>query len=292
MLYQILALLIWSSSFVAAKHAYTMLDPVLLVQIRLLIAAALVLPVCRRHLGSIPRGQWKAVLWVVFVNYIVVLLLQLLGLSLTSAASAVAILGLEPLIMVFVGHFLFGDRARTYHWLCGAAAFTGVGLMIAGGAEEGGSISLLGCLLVLVGGTAFCFITRPTQRLIGEIGAPAYTAVSFALGSLMCLPFTLMFADIGAVRWSLSGSLSVLYLGVACSWLAYLLWNKGMGSVPANLSGLLIALEPVFGVLLAVLLLGEHLTPLSWIGIALIIGATLTAVLLPKYLSARLRQAT
>ena len=88
MLYQILALLIWGSSFIAAKYSYEMLDPTLMVEARLLIAALMVLPSCRRHLGRIPRSEWKPLLWISFVNYVVVLMLQFIGLKYTSAASA------------------------------------------------------------------------------------------------------------------------------------------------------------------------------------------------------------
>ena len=110
MFYQILALLIWSSSFIAAKFTYNMLDPVLMVQFRLLISALIVLPVCRRHLGRVPRGKWKPLLWLSFANYIVVLLLQFVGLKYTSAASAETVIGLEPLLMVFL---LLDEREKT-----------------------------------------------------------------------------------------------------------------------------------------------------------------------------------
>ena len=73
------------------------------------------------------------------------------------------------------------------------------------------------------------------------------------------------------------------YLGIACSWLAYWLWNKGMSSVPANLTGLLTALEPIFGVLMAVVLLREPISALSWLGIAIVIGATVLASVLPRF---------
>ncbi len=39
MFYQILALIIWSSSFIAAKYVYGGIDPALMVGVRLLIAA-------------------------------------------------------------------------------------------------------------------------------------------------------------------------------------------------------------------------------------------------------------
>lgn len=86
------------------------------------------------------------------------------------------------------------------------------------------------------------------------------------------------------INWTWQGGVSILYLGVVCNWLAYWLWNRGMNQVSANASGLLIALEPVFGVLFAVLLLGERLAWLAWAGVALIICSTIAAGLLPKFL--------
>lgn len=282
--YQILAIIIWSSSFIAAKYAYEMLPPALLVQGRLLIAALLVLPAARRYLGKIPRDKWKPLLWLTFWNYVAVLMLQFVGLNYTSAASAVTIIGLEPLIMVFVGHFFFGDRAAWYHWMCGAAAFAGVGLLISGGAEAGGEVGLWGCFLIFLAGVAFCGAMRPTQRLIADIGAAAYTSVSLVLAAVLCLPFSLLLADGYDIHWSWQGSAAMLYLGAGCSWFAYWLWNRGMGSVSANLSGLLISLEPVSGVLLAVLVLGEHISVLSGLGILTVIAATFAAGVLPKWL--------
>lgn len=281
--YQIIALLLWSSSFIAAKYVYTMMDAAWLVQVRLLIAALLVLPVCRRHIGSIPKSAWKPLLVLALMHHVVVLLLQFVGLRYTSAASAVTIIGLEPLLMVFVGHFFFKDRARWYHWLFGALAFAGVAVLIAGGAEEGGGVSLWGCLLVLLAGLLFAYIWRPTQDLIGRIGAPAYTSVSFWAAALMCFPFSYVLAESHEIRWNAAGVAGILYLGVGCSWLAYWLWNEGMNKVSANVSGILTALEPVFGVVLAVLILGEHISPLSGAGIALVIAATFLAVVFPRY---------
>lgn len=153
---------------------------------------------------------------------------------------------------------------------------------MAGGAEEGGEVGWFGCLLVLLAGAGFCAAMRPTQRLIARIGAPAFTSVSIAAASLMCLPFSLALAQSYTVDWSVGMVLSLLYLGLGCGWYAYWLWNKGMSRVPANASGLLISLEPVVGVLLAVLILGEHLSPVSALGVFVVIAATFAAYLLSR----------
>ena len=284
MLYQIIALLIWSSSFVVSKSTFTMLSPVLLIQIRLLIAALIMLPSALRHWEKIPKKSWKILIILSFCHYVMVLLLQFTGLNYTSAASAVTLLGLEPLIMIFVGHFIFHDKARWFHWIMGILAVLGVAMLVWGGAESGGSASALGSMLILLGSILFSYIWRPSRRLIDEIGAPAYTAWSMVLGAVLCIPFTLILADSFVIHWTWKGGLSVLYMGVVCSWLAYLLWNKGMSHVSANVSGLLTTLEPMFGVLFAVLFFGERLTMLSWGGVALILFSTISAALLPRWL--------
>lgn len=282
-IYQIIALIIWSSSFVAAKYAYTMLDPAWMVQMRFAIAAMIVLPTCRRYLGKIPKNQWKNLIFLSFVNYVLVLMLQFMGVKYTSAASATTIVGLEPILMVLLGHFFFGDKAKWLDWLCGGVAFVGVGLLVWGGHGEGGSVDLFGCLLVLLAGLFFCGVYRPTQKLIQEIGAPAYTSVSLALAALLCLPFSWGLAETHTVNWHWTGVLSVLYLGVGCSWFAYWLWNKGMSGAKANVAGLLIALEPVFGVLLAMGLLGETVSLMSGVGMVLIIDATIATAAIPYW---------
>ena len=87
MFYQITALFIWSSAFVAAKYTYGMMDAVMMVQIRLVISALVVLPVCRRYLGRIPRQSWRPLILLSFLNYIGVLMFQFVGLKYTSATS-------------------------------------------------------------------------------------------------------------------------------------------------------------------------------------------------------------
>ena len=108
-----------------------------------------------------------------------------------------------------------------------------------------------------------------------------------AVAPLLCLPVSLAFADRLRIEWNWPGALGLLYLGVCCSWLSYTLWNKGMTSVSANFSGMLIASEPVFGTLLAVLVLGERVSALSWLGILLVIAATAASVAMPKLLARR-----
>ena len=146
MIYQILALFIWSSSFVAAKYTFTMMDTILMIQARLLMAAIIVIPLFFRRWKGVSKPMRKQLWWLGFFNYTATFLLGFIGLKYTSAASATTMIGLEPLCVIFIGHFFFQDRAKWYHWLCGAFAFLGVAILILGG--------FIG--LLLSGGGKYC----------------------------------------------------------------------------------------------------------------------------------------
>ena len=79
MLYQILALLIWSSSLIVGKLTYSMMDPVLVVQVRLIIAMILVMPLFFCVVGKkIDKPMRKQLWWLAFFNYTAVFYYNLL----------------------------------------------------------------------------------------------------------------------------------------------------------------------------------------------------------------------
>ena len=283
MRYILIALFLWSSSFVAGKYTYSMLDPVLMVQMRLIIASFIVFPMFVRVWKRVPKTVRPQVWWLGFLNYPAIFLLQFIGLSHTSASSASTMLGLEPFLVVLIGHFFFGDKAKTHHWIFGLVAFLGVVLLIYGG-EETGNISLFGCSLVLLAGIVFAACLRWTQRIIVQLTAQVYTTSSIVLGTITCLPFTLWLTQSWEIHWNWLGLAGLLYIGIGCSWLAYYLWNKGINSVDSNLAGILVSLEPVFAIILAVLLLGENISPLSWLGILDVVSTTLISSIYPRLL--------
>ena len=283
MRYILIALFLWSSSFVAGKYTYSMLDPVLMVQMRLIIASFIVFPMFVRVWKRVPKTVRPQVWWLGFLNYPAIFLLQFIGLSHTSASSASTMLGLEPFLVVLIGHFFFGDKAKTHHWIFGLVAFLGVVLLIYGG-EETGNISLFGCSLVLLAGIVFAACLRWTQRIIVQLTAQVYTTSSIVLGTITCLPFTLWLTQSWVIYWNWLGLAGLLYIGIGCSWLAYYLWNKGINSVDSNLAGILVSLEPVFAIMLAVLLLGENISPLSWLGILAVVSTTLISSIYPRLL--------
>ncbi|OOS25580.1 DMT family transporter [Moraxella pluranimalium] len=280
MIYLLLCIIIWASSFIVGKSTTNELDPVILVQIRLVIGALIVLPIFLPAYRRIPTGKQPMVWLLSFLTLPVCFVLQFVGLSMTSASSAIAILGLNPLLSVLVGHFCFGLRARMMDFVLSIVAFVGIFMMIFA-AKGSGQISLLGCLLVMLGCLSFILCMFVSKSIIAQMSSQAYTTVSIVFGAISCLPLTVIFAKQWQLPTTATAISSVLYLGVACSYLAMVFWNKGLAKSNAVIAGFLLALEPVIGLVMAMIAFGDSLPWLSWLGIALVIGSALCSVGVP-----------
>ena len=282
-----IAIAIWGSSLPVGKLAYNSFEPVILVQFRFCIAALIVLPTFIRIWSKIPHHLYKNLALLAFLNYPLVFLLQFIGLKYTSASSAVTMLGLQPLIMVFVGHLFFKEKANTFEYILGLLAFIGIALVVSED-DPNSQIDAWGCFLILASTVTFAFTVRWAQSVMKEIAPRSYTAATIMLGMFFCIPFTLMLNH----QWHFTPSgidlMALLYLGIACSWLAPKLWNNGLPFVSANISGVISALEPIFGIIFAILFLHEQITWKIGIGITLVLGVTFIFIIY----SVRKKQAT
>ncbi|KGQ68416.1 DMT family transporter [Gallibacterium anatis] len=278
MLALFIAIAIWGSSLPIGKLAYHSFEPVILVQFRFCIAAFIVLPTfmrCYRHIAS---HHYKQLIWLSFLNYPVVFLLQFIGLKYTSASSAVTMLGLQPLIMVFVGDLFFKEKAAKFDYFLGLLAFIGIALVVSDD-DPNSQIDVWGCFLVLASTVVFAFTTRWAKIIMKDVSPRSYTAVTIMLGMIFCIPFTLLLNQ----QWHFDPPpidlAALLYLGIVCSWLAPKIWNSGLPSVSANISGVISALEPIFGILFAILFLHEKINWKIGSGIALVLGVTFVFIL-------------
>jgi len=77
-------------------------------------------------------------------------------------------------------------------------------------------------------------------------------------------------ADLGSL--SARGWAAVLFLGVACSGLAYLAWFDALHKLSASRTGALLYLEPLIATAVAAAVLGEPVTPTIVLGGAVILA--------------------
>jgi drug/metabolite transporter (DMT)-like permease len=184
----------------------------------------------------------------------------------------------SPAFILIFGIWILGEKA-TWSRIA-ALVLSSVGVIIVidprsvflGGDLALGNIALLGAALTW----------GLYSVLIKKVGAKMTTvAVSFIafLGGLpMSLPLTaLEIRTVGIGQITPGVLLGVLYLGVISTGLAMYLWNKSLDLLDAGLVSLLFFAQPVVGVGLGTMLLGEELNLSFWIGALLIGGGLLVA---------------
>lgn len=179
------------------------------------------------------------------------------------------------LISLAIAPFLAGvlgwamrEGAPGWIWVASTViAITGVGLLMAGNLATGDP---LGMLSAAAAGACYAVYTVLGVGLTRTgYQASAVLAASFAVGALVLLP-----AALTSTWWfSPSGVVEVLWLGLVTTTVAYLLFGIGLRELQPGHIATLNLFEPAVATVLSVIVLGESLGTMGWIGCLLVIGA-------------------
>lgn len=270
---------LWGSSFVAMKYAIGMIDPMLVVCARMIIASLCFLPFVRLffklHLG---RKHLLPLLAMGICEPCLYFLFEAAALNLTSASQASMITTMLPLL-VAVAAALFLGESITRRVVAGLvlAAVGAIWLSLAASVSEHAPHPVLGNFLeflAMVTATGYIILVK---KLSATLPSLFLTAAQSFIGAVFFL-FIVVIMDIrmpDAV--SVSALLSVLYLGTFVSVGAYGLYNFGVSRVPANQAAAFINLIPLWAIILGVVLLGERFTLWQFVaGLLIFVGVMMS----------------
>lgn len=185
------------------------------------------------------------------------------------AVGTMVAIGSGPLfagILAFVFHKERPDRS----WLLATAvAVAGLLILFIPAPGSVSQIKIPGVLLALAAGASYAGYTLSIKQLLPGNSPDAIIAVVFALGGVLLAPF-LFQSDL---RWAFEprGLLIVLHLGLITTALAYLLFARGLRSVPAVHAVTLSLAEPLTAAALGILVLKEQPTLPAAIGMTLVL---------------------
>ena len=128
----------------------------------------------------------------------------------------------------------------------------------------------IGMVYSLGAGVCYAIYTVVGVRLSREGRPPsAVLAASFSIGAVILLP-----AAVTSDWWfSAAGVVEVLWLGLATTTVAYLLFGVGLRTLQPGHIATLNLFEPVVATILGVVVLGEVLGMAGWVGTLLVLGA-------------------
>lgn len=222
------------------------------------------------------RHGWSWRSLVVAVPYAATFTLFTLANKLTTAANAIFLQDTAPFYILLLGPLLLGERIRRNDIALMLALIIGLGLIF-NSIQDSSEIATnpeLGNLLATCAGLSWA-LTVIGLRWIAirskkhKEQPEAAVVTGCFLASLMAVFFSFPVESSTTVDW-----LIIFYLGVFQIGLAYSLIAKGIRSISALETSLLLLVEPVFSPIWAWLLLAENPGFLSILGGSLVISAT------------------
>ena len=195
------------------------------------------------------------------------------------AIGNVVALGSGPVFAAML-EWLWERRGLSGRWLLSTAiAITGIVLLSFGGhgsSTSGGNV-VVGVLLGLLAGLAYALYTYASSRAIaaGHAGRSVMGGM-FGLGAILLLPVLLLTG--GPLLASPATVGIAAYLALGPMFFAYLLFGFGLVNLRSSVATTITLIEPLVATLLAVLIVGERLSALGWIGLALIFAGVTVIV--------------
>ena len=271
-----LTALFFSGNFVAGRALRGQVDPLTLNFLRWLIALAVIAPFVWRHVDfAVLRREWRLILALGATGLAGFHTLTYHALRSTTAANALLMLSLVPITTVLGCALFWRDWPNGRQMIGSAISIVGAAILItrgdvadvlARGLNPGDLWMLLGVLVW----TAYSLLLR--RRPADLPPSVALAASAAAALALMAPPLALLAPTPLAALASLPVVLSILYIALVASALAFLLWLRGVAQLGPARAGQFLHLMPVFGTALAFVILGEAPTPAQIAGAVLVLS--------------------
>ena len=273
----VLAILFWSGNFILGRAVRAEVPPIGLAFWRWFVGSLIVLPFALPYLKpellQVFR-HWKIILLFSALGIATFNTLVYIGLHSTTAINGSLIQSITPLAIALLSYLLFRDTLSLVQVIGIAISLSGVIVITMRGSWQ--TLTTLsfnpGDGLILTAVSCYAFYVS-LLRLRPAIHPLSFLAVTFALGTLMLLPFYAWENLTGHImRLNPVTVLSISYVGIFPSILAYFCYDRGVLLIGANQAGQFLNLIPLFSSVMAVLFLGETFQLFHGIGMILILG--------------------
>ena len=271
---------VWGGSYAVIKWALQYMPPATLAMTRFLIGGIVLYALVPRPRPPISRRDWIGVTLVGALGISLAFLLNFWGLKLTTATKAAIEVTLEPIVLVLLARFVLFEKVHPRTGLALAISLAGTILLLLAGKDAAtlwkelvGGGELLGDFLILFSvalGSIYTVLNKPVARHIGSMWA---TALSCIIGAVLLIPVCAWEVYGGhVIQWSFGLVSAVLFLGLICTALGFALWNRVLVDLPAGDMAVTLNVQPLAGIIIGWVWLGETMTWLGYAGAALILA--------------------
>jgi drug/metabolite transporter (DMT)-like permease len=303
----ILCNLIWASQFVLAKLVQQQMGPIFATLLPMALATFCLIPLVRRQrhrraaasaIGAATGAADVARFAVIGIFGQVLAQLGITwGVGLAPASNAALLSLTLPIATALIAYLLLGERMTTVRWISFALAVAGV-LQCSGidwndlRFASGGVVT--GNLLIMLGVIGSAFYNVYGKKLLDRF-TPLEVLLYSYYAVLACLiPLTLYLEPQSLHRMMSFGPtvwLGICLLAGLQYFLSMILFLTVLTRLDAAQAGLSNYLIPVFGVIVAAIILGERLTVRMALGGLVVLGSTLLITVYEEHYAPRVRAA-
>jgi drug/metabolite transporter (DMT)-like permease len=267
---------VWGASFLAAKDLSAQTGVPAAIALRFLVAAAALGVLCLLRRERLPRGRGLAIAALLGGSQAAVIGLETWGVHLTSATNAGLLISLALVATPVLESLVSRDWLPRGFFVAAVAAVAGVALLVSDG---GFRVPTAGDLLVLAAALVRAVHVTASGRLTRgrSDGSPGVVLVQMAVCAVVFsaiggtgLPSAV--AGLSAAGWA-----DVLFLGLLCSVFAFVVQLWAVRRTSATRASVLMGTEPVWALLVGVVLAGEAIGPVALCGAAVILVSSAVA---------------
>jgi drug/metabolite transporter (DMT)-like permease len=271
--------LIWGTTFLAIRLGNEATPPVWAATIRLGLASVLLFGIAAAFKMPLPRGRALrgAALWGLFNLGVNMSLLYIGETTVPSGISAV-LFATVPLTTALLAAALGVETLVTRKLIAAIVAIGGVAVIFAG--ELGVSVPFAGLLTVFCAASAAALANVLLKRAPKQQVIPL-NAIGTAVGAAVCLVVSTALGESHAIPATAAAWIPILYLTIAGSLGAFVLFTWLVTHWSVSNASLLGATVPIIAVILGGLVKGEQPAALTYVGAAVVISAILIALRAP-----------
>lgn len=277
------ATVVWSGNFVVARAIAEEIPPIQLNFWRWVVALACMLPfalphikkewpVIRQHLGYL---SFMALMGISLLNTLIYK-----GGQTTESLNMALLVPTVPIMIIVMSRIVYGEAITPRRLLGVIIVMLGVLTIISrGDLQRLASVQFAaGDFWALSGVACFAIYSLFIRQRPLDISIESFNGVTFALGLLFMLPALVWEVSVLPLpTLNMAVGVGILYSGVGCSFVAYMLWARAISIIGPVRAGFVYYTLPLFAAVAATFVLGEVITMAHVFGGLCIIAGILVA---------------
>ncbi|MGA8113239.1 MAG: EamA family transporter [Actinocatenispora sp.] len=260
--------MVWGTTYIVTTEFLPQGHPLFAGLLRALPAGLIALVITR----TLPRGAWwgkAAALGV--LNIGVCFPLLFIAAERLPGGVAATLAAAQPLIIAGLAVGVLHEPPTAWRIAWGVAGVVGVGLVVIGPAA---AFDAVGIVAGLASAGSMALGVTLIKRWGRPVGASptAFAGWQLTAGGLFLVPITFL-VEGPPPTIDLTATLGYLWLGLVGGLIAYVLWFRGIGTLPVTSVAVLVLLSPLVAATLGAIVLGQTFGPIQLLGFALSLAA-------------------